>query len=209
MDLKSLPWYGQLLTFLFIGGILFVFFYMFYYSDNQSRIETLDTQIESLNNDIKKAEKKETQLNQIKLEKEAKEKFLGTLKEILPEGKEISQILRKVQSIISGARLRIQSWSTQAERRQEVYTEIPISITLDGNYHNLGIFFDQLAKLKKIFTVSNLTIAPLNPMTSIFSISATFVASTYTYQEPVAKSVTAAVRTPRPRPEPEAREEAE
>jgi type IV pilus assembly protein PilO len=187
MDLQSLPWYGQLLVFLLIGGILFGVFYLVYYSDNQTRIEGMVKQIEGLDQEIKKAEKKEAQLKQIQEEKAAKEKVLASLKEILPEDKEISQILRKVQSIVSGARLKIQKWTTQGERRQEVYVEVPIAISLDGNYHNLGVFFDQLAKLKKIFTVNNLNIKPLNKMTTTFSVKASFTASTYTYREPTKK----------------------
>lgn len=183
MDLQSLPWYGQFLVFLLIGGVFFGIFYMLVYSENESVINSLNTKIENLDRDIKKAEQKEMQLKKIKQEKEARERVLDKLKEILPEQKEISQILRKVQSIISGARLKIQRWTTQPERRQEIYVEVPILITLDGNYHNIGIFFDQLAKLKKIFTVSNLTIKPMRRMTSTFAVTAIFTASTYTYKE--------------------------
>lgn len=183
MDLQSLPWYGQLLVFLLIGGICFGIFYFAFYSDNEARIESLDGQIDTLDTEIKKAEQKEAQLPKIKQEKEQKEQLLDTLKEILPEQKEISQILRKVQSIISGARLKILRWSTQPDRRQEIYVEVPISIALDGNYHNLGVFFDQLAKLKKIFTINNLSIRPIPRMTSTFTVKATFTATTYTYRE--------------------------
>jgi type IV pilus assembly protein PilO len=188
MDLQSLPWYAQLLVFLLIGGIMFGIFYMLYYSDNQDEIARLDKQIDQLEIEIKRAEKKEAQLKQIKEEKEAKEKVLEKLKEILPETKEIAQILRKVQSIVSGARLRIQKWSTLSEKRKEVYTAIPYGISVDGSYHNLGLFFDQLSKLKKIFTVDNLRIRPLAKATGEFTISASFTASTYTYQERASQS---------------------
>ena len=188
MDLQSLPWYGQLLVFLLIGGIAFAIFYMVHYSDTQNKIQRVEDQIDDVEREIKKAEKKEMQLKQIKEEKEAKEKVLDKLKEILPEEKEISQILRKVQSLISTARLNIQNWTTQAERRREIYIEHPIKISLDGNYHNIGVFFDQLSKLKKIFTVDNLAIKPVSKMTPTFSVKASFTASTYTYREKAAKT---------------------
>jgi type IV pilus assembly protein PilO len=186
MDLQSLPWYAQFLVFLLIGGILFGIFYMLHYSDGQTMIENLDRQIDKLEDEIRKAEKRERQLKQIKEEKEAKEKVLEKLKEILPEEKEIAQILRRVQGIVTNARLKIQKWATNKDQRKEVYIEVPISITLDGNYHNLGQFFDQLSKLKKIFTVNGLTISPMSKMTSIYTIKASFTASTYTYQQAAA-----------------------
>jgi len=187
MDLQSLPWYAQFLVFLVIGGIAFGIFYMLHYSDGQTLIGNLDKQIEDLENEIRKAEKKERQLKQIKEEKEAKEKVLEKLKEILPEEKEIAQILRRVQGIITGARLKIQKWATNKDQRREIYTEVPISIALEGNYHNLGQFFDQLSRLRKIFTVDGLTIVPMGKMTSLYTIKASFTASTYTYSTAAAK----------------------
>jgi type IV pilus assembly protein PilO len=187
MDLQSLPWYAQFLVFLLIGGILFGIFYMLHYSDGQTLIENLDRQIDQLEIQIRKAEKKERMLKQIKEEKEAKEKILEKLKEILPEEKEIAQILRRIQGIITNARLKIQKWATNKDRRKEIYTQVPIAITLDGNYHNLGQFFDQLSRLRKIFTVDGLKISPMGKMTSIYTITASFTASTYTYRQAVAK----------------------
>jgi type IV pilus assembly protein PilO len=184
MDLQSLPWYAQFLVFLLIGGILFGIFYMLHYSDGQTTIQNLERQIDNLETEIRKAEKKEKQLKEIKEKKEAKEKVLEKLKEILPEEKEIAQILRRVQGIITNARLKIQRWVTQNDRKnQQVYVEVPISIALDGNFHNLGQFFDSLSRLKKIFTVNGLEIKPMSKMTSTYTIRASFVASTYIYQK--------------------------
>lgn len=182
MDLQSLPWYAQFLVFLLIGGIVFGIFYMLHYSDGQTMIENLDRQIDRLEVEIRKAEKKERQLKQIREEKEAKEKILEKLKEILPEEKEIASILRKIQGIITSARLKIQRWATNKDKRKEVYTQVPIAISLDGNYHNLGQFFDHLSRLRKIFTVDGLKISPMSKATSIYTIRASFTASTYTYQ---------------------------
>lgn len=202
MDLQSLPWYAQFLVFLLIGGIAFGIFYMLYYSDGQDLIANLNRQIDDLENEIRKAEKKERQLKQIKEEKEAKEKILEKLKEILPEEKEIAQILRRVQGIITGARLKIQKWATNKDQRREIYTEVPISIALEGNYHNLGQFFDQLSRLKKIFTVDGLTIAPMGKMTSTYTIKASFTASTYTYSQAAAASSKRKAAPPRRRSRP-------
>jgi len=182
-NIQSLPWYGQLAFFLIVGIIVLVIYYALFYTDGQSTITSLDKQIETVDMEIKRAEKKESQKKQIEEEITQKQKVLEDLMEVLPEDKEIAQIIRKVQSIVSSARLRIQNWTTQSDRQKEIYVEMPISIIIEGNYHNLGTFFDQLSKLKKIFTVNNLSINPLPQMTTTFSISAAFTASTYTYRE--------------------------
>jgi len=202
MELQNLPWYGQLLVFLLIGGIFFGIFYFAYYSDNQSRIVSISNQIVNLEKEIRTLEKKKTQVKELEAEVAANKATLEKLKEILPEQKEVSQILKKVQSIITSARLDIQKWSTLQEQQKEIYVEVPFGITVDGNYHNLGMFFDQLAKLKKIFTVNNLTLKPLSKMTRDFTVKATFNAVTYTFKEkasaPAKKAAPPKRRTPPP-----------
>jgi type IV pilus assembly protein PilO len=183
MDLQSLPWYLQLLVFLVIGGIVIGIFYYIHYSPNQDTINRINTDIEAIEQEIKRAEQKEAKLKQIQEELEIKKTVLEKLKAILPEKEEISQILKKIQSIISNARLRIQKYDPQTLRTRNIIIESPISIILEGNYHNLGIFFDQLSKLKKIYTVDGLNISPLRRMTREFSIRASFTATTYLYRE--------------------------
>lgn len=182
MELQNLPWYGQLLVFLLIGGILIGIFYFAYYSDNENRIKNLSTQIETLEKQIRDLEKKQSRIKEMQAEVAAKNAVLEKLKEILPETGEIAQNIKKIQAIITTARLDIQTWNTQGIRSQQFYLEHPYSISLEGNYHNLGMFFDQLSKLKKIFTVSDLSITPASKMTRSYTISASFVASTYTFK---------------------------
>lgn len=182
MELQNLPWYGQLAVFLLIGGIIFAIFYFAYYSDVQAKIERITEQTDKLEKEIRGLEKKKSKIVEIEAEVQAKKVVLEKLKEILPEKKEISQNLKKIQSIITTARLIIQKWTTRKEVRREIYVEHPYSINLEGNYHNLGMFFDQLSKLKKIFTVNNLNLSPNSKMTRAYSIKVSFTASTYTFR---------------------------
>jgi type IV pilus assembly protein PilO len=183
MELQNLPWYGQLLVFLIIGGIVFGIFYFAYYSDNQTAIKNFSRQIENLEKEIRGLEKKKHKIKEMRAEVEAKKAVLEKLKEILPEeSKEVSQIIKKIQSIINNANLNIQNWTSQPPRTQKIYVEIPYNISLEGNYHNLGLFFWQLSKLKKIFTVSNLSLKPKSKMTRTHTVTASFTASTYTFR---------------------------
>lgn len=183
MELQNLPWYGQLAVFLLIGGIAFGIFYFVHYSDTQLRIKGTIVQIDKLDKEIRGLEKKKDKIQQMQEEVKKKEETLEKLKEILPEKNEISQNLKKIQAIITTAKLDIQAWNNKAEVNRQFHTEVPFEIKLEGNYHNLAMFFDQLSKLKKIFTVSNLRLAPRAPMTRAFSITASFLTSTYIFRE--------------------------
>lgn len=188
MDLQSLPWYAQLGVFLVIGAILLGIFYYVQYSPNQSTIKGLDSKIETLDAEIRKAEREEPKLKKMQEELANKREVLEKLKSILPEKSEISQILKKIQSIISSTRLEIQIFTPKADQPRDIYIEKPIAINVDGNFHNLAIFFDQLSKLRKIFTVDNLSLTPFKNMSRDFTIQAKFTTVTYIYRDqPVAK----------------------
>jgi len=183
MDLQSLPWYGQLGVYLIIGAVLFGFFYYLHYSPTSETIERIESDIAEVESKIRIAERQEGKLKQLKEEIANYEATLEELKLILPEESEVSQIIKKIQSIISSARLKIGKFAEQNKSTKKVYIEVPYSISLEGTYHNLGVFFDQLSRLQKIFTVNNLTITPIKKKISDYSIKANFTASTYIYRK--------------------------
>lgn len=183
-SIRKLPWYGQFLVFFIIVAIALAVYYFTDYSTKEDSIKRLQNDIDQVEAEIKKAEQKQDKMNQIRDEIEAKEAVLERLKEILPIEKEIAQIIKNIQAILSEAKLNISTWTTLSPERQEVYTRHPIQIAVEGNYHNLGVFFDQLTKLKKIFLVNTLLITPYGQMTSEITVNANFIASTYTYVEP-------------------------
>jgi type IV pilus assembly protein PilO len=183
MEIQNLPWYGQLLVFLVVGAVLFGIFYFVVYSPTQGEIDTLVRQSTKLEEEIRKAEKNESRLEKLKEEKADNERILEDLKGILPERKEVSQILRKIQAIASNARLKTSTFNFSKETSRDYYLEWPIAISLEGNYHNLGIFFDQVSRLKKIFTINGLRLSPLRSLSYDYTIQAVFTATTYIYRE--------------------------
>lgn len=70
-----------------------------------------------------------------------------------------------------------------AEKPGEYYQEWPINIQVDGNYHNLGIFFDRVSRLSRLVTIGNVKIKTQSKQTAAATISATCVATTYVYVE--------------------------
>jgi type IV pilus assembly protein PilO len=180
MELEDLPWYGQFLVFLLLGAVLLAFFYFLHYKGKAEEIERMENQLEKVELEIAKAQRKINQLRRIEKEIELKQAQLQQLKEILPEKKQIETILQKTVSIISNARLEMDSIKFPTPRRRDVVLmEVPITVKLRGSFHNLGSFFDQLSKQKKIFTVGSLRITPRRNANKGFTISADFNASTY------------------------------
>jgi type IV pilus assembly protein PilO len=183
MDIQNLPWYGQLLVFLVVGVVFFGIFYFVIYSPTQDEISSIVVQSEKLQEEIRLGERNESKLKKLEEEKKNNAAILEDLKGILPEQQEVSQILRKIQAIASNARLKTLTFAPGNDSKRDIYLEWPIAISLEGNYHNLAMFFDQVARLKKIFTIDGLRISPLNSLSYDNTISASFTATTYIYSE--------------------------
>ncbi len=193
MEIQNLPWYGQFLVFflialLFGGGL----FWYLEYDSNETAIERYSSRIETLNRDILRAEQKQRQLPQLRKDMEQTKIKLEQIKTILPEKEDVEQILKRIQALISNARLKMLSFKPMNYVAKKIYFEKPIKIQIEGNYHNTAIFFDKLSKLKKIFTVNNLSIKPLNRgRSNDFTIMADFTAVLYLYRDTTPQKETA------------------
>jgi len=72
----------------------------------------------------------------------------------LPDSKEIPDLIRQVSDIGVRSGLEITLLRPQPEQLHEYYAEVPVTLKMIGAYHALGQFFDQLARLPRIISVS-------------------------------------------------------
>jgi len=73
----------------------------------------------------------------------------------LPNEKEIPEILRNISSLGKESKLNFTLFRPKPEEPQQFYAKVPIELVFLGNYHNAGIFFDQVSKLPRIINVVN------------------------------------------------------
>jgi type IV pilus assembly protein PilO len=69
----------------------------------------------------------------------------------------------------------------QPERRQEFYIELPISITVEGQYHNMGAFVSGVANLSRIVTLHDFRISLAGSNQSSGELVMQIEARTYRY----------------------------
>jgi type IV pilus assembly protein PilO len=74
---------------------------------------------------------------------------------LLPKDKEIPKLLTDISALGRSAGLEFLTFKPQADVPKDFYAEIPITINVRGPYHNIGFFFDQVSKLERIVSVSN------------------------------------------------------
>lgn len=131
-------------------------FYFFMYSPNVKKIQGLTTQKTNLVAEIEKAKKAASQLENVKASIAETEALFKETANLLPKDKEIPALLRNISDLGKGAGLDFLSFRPGAEVPKDFYAEIPIDIQINGPYHNMGFFLDQVSKLERIVTVDNI-----------------------------------------------------
>jgi type IV pilus assembly protein PilO len=99
---------------------------------------------------------------------EADTQFQEALK-LLPNTKEIPSLLRTITQLGTDSQLDFILFSPQRERAQDFYMEIPVSIEVDGSYHNVAIFFDKVGRMERIVNILNVSMTPLKEGSTILN----------------------------------------
>jgi type IV pilus assembly protein PilO len=76
----------------------------------------------------------------------------------LPNEKQLEVLLTDISSLGKTAGVEIRSFQRQEEIFHDFYAEVPIAIELDGEYHDIGKFFELLSQLKRIVNMGSLKI---------------------------------------------------
>jgi len=71
----------------------------------------------------------------------------------------------------------------QPAQATEYYQEWPISVEVDGNYHNMGTFFDRVSRLSRLVTIGTVKIKSQAKQTASNTVNISCVATTYVYVE--------------------------
>jgi len=189
MDLKlnKLPWYGQVGLFvaLAVGGV--AVFYYFYVMPMNTDMDGRRQTLAGLRANITKGSITANQLGQFKGQVAELESRLESLRAVLPEQKDVGDLLRRIQTLATQSNLAIRGFKPSPTVTKQMHAEWPIALKLEGTYHNLGIFFDRVGKFSRIINISNLDIKGKDRPEAAATVTADCVATTFVLLEPAAK----------------------
>jgi type IV pilus assembly protein PilO len=87
------------------------------------------------------------------------EQEFGEMLKQLPNKSEMEALLTDINQAGLGRGLQFQLFKPALqERRSEFYAELPITIKLTGNYHDMGAFASDVSQLPRIVTLNDLTL---------------------------------------------------
>jgi type IV pilus assembly protein PilO len=179
ISLSKLPWYGQLGAFVVLSAAGAGAFWNFYARDAQASIDQRRGQLATLRQEIDRGLTTAKRLPEFRNEVISLESQLDRLRAVLPEEQDVAELLRRVQGMATQSNLSILTFAPHPTAKKQVHAEWPITLKLEGNYHDLGSFLERVSKFPRIINVGDIKISALTNQNDASTITAECTATTF------------------------------
>lgn len=160
MDLKSPALQKLLLAILLAGGALGVFYFThlvpFGFVNSNEKLAALKGDYERKSSELARARASVADLPRFEAEYDQLHQRWELASELLPTDRQLSTMLRKITLAGQQTGVSFVLFRPGGNRPAEYHTELPVQISVQGNYHDVGAFLAELANMRRIVTVSNL-----------------------------------------------------
>jgi type IV pilus assembly protein PilO len=177
--LKSLAWYWQLLMFGAVAVLLFGAFWYFVTKPVRAETEELNNQIAQLRQKNEAARIASQRINEFRAAYASKMEEYEELKALLPEQREITNVLQNLQERARSSKLVLRRFTPKDDVQQDFVSGKPVEVEVTSTFANLREFYEQLARLQRIVSVTDFNITQSPQQTAYKTIDARFVLTAY------------------------------
>lgn len=180
-DIGAWPWPVKVIT---IALTCLTLFFLGYWLDSKKQLIVLDSAQQEelkLRTTFESKQSKAANLGAYKEQMATMKASFGALLRQLPEKTEVPGLLEDIshQGLASG--LEFKTIRLLPEKQIDFYVEMPIEISVIGNYHQFGEFVSNIAALPRIVTLHDLAIHPVATNASGNELIMNITAKTYRY----------------------------
>lgn len=163
-DIKGMSIKYKVLLVLFLFLLIGYFYYFFFFQAAIQKENRLTDKIETLERKIEVKEKVARRIKQHKEEIALLKDQLKAALSKLPEQKEIPGLLTSVSRAGIKKGLDFLLFQPIPPVPKDFYADIPVKITVIGDYHDIALFFESVAKLPRIVNITDIKISNTKKM---------------------------------------------
>ena len=128
----------------------------FLYSPRAEQVAKLSDSVEIAQNE--KMVKTQKSANLLRLRKDLQQLDAELKKAVaqLPEKREIAELLSNISAKAQEVGLDVLLFRPRPEAFQDFYAEVPVDITVKGNFHNTVSFFDEVGRMNRLVNIDNI-----------------------------------------------------
>jgi type IV pilus assembly protein PilO len=157
-----------------------------------AELEARRAHLANLEGEIVRVQAIADKLPQLQREVRSLEVALRETTASIPEEKDPQDVLRNLYELASDSSLDLARFEPNAIVAKAQYSEWPIKVNFEGGYHDLGRFFDRLASMSRLISVTDLNIKTKQKPNGRGTVTATCLATTFVFRHEVAAAATPA-----------------
>lgn len=181
--LKNLKWQFQLLILLVVAGLLYGTVYYFVTGPTRDEVTALNEQVAQLQAKNEAARVATQRINEFRAMYASKSAEYEELKVLLPEQREITNVLQGLQDNAKDSKLIVMRFTPRDDTTQNSIQAKPVEIEVDANFNNLRAFYEKMAKLPRIVSITDFKINQLDKQKADKTLHAQFLLTAY-YADP-------------------------
>ncbi len=133
-------------------------YYFMIYQGKYERLVNLEGQAEELQRKLNKVRVVASNLEEFGQEVAKLERSLALVVKQLPSRKQFEDLLRDISTAGKKVGVSIKAIERTQERSHNFYAEVPFKLEIEGEYHDVARFFEQMAALHRIVNMGAMEI---------------------------------------------------
>lgn len=99
----------------------------------------------------------------------------------LPDKREIPDLLSSISNLARDAGLEVVLFRPGAEMAKDFYAEVPVAISVQGTYHQVATFFDEVGQLSRVVNINQISMRDPQIEPEAVEVKTDCVATTFRY----------------------------
>lgn len=177
--IKNLQWQYHLLLLVCVAAVVYFGVWYFFTSETRAEVAALNDQVSQLQAKNETARVATQRINEFRALFASKSEEYEELKVLLPEQREITNVLQGLQDTANGSRMMVMRFAPREDTSQDSIMAKPVEVEVDSNFNNLRSFFGQMAQLPRIVSISDFKINQLDKQSDAKTLHAQFLLTAY------------------------------
>jgi Tfp pilus assembly protein PilO len=178
-SLNNIPWYARLGVFVAAAVALYAGFWYFVTRSTRAETKDLTAKIEVLKKQNVEAQIASQRLNEFRTQYKNKQQELDELRALLPEQRELTNVLQGIQERAKASSLQVRKFSPKDDVQQDFYSGKRIDVAVQSSFSGLRQFFDHMAKYQRIVSITNFEIKQMDKQMANKTLEARFDLTAY------------------------------
>ncbi len=156
---------------------------LYVYKPTLKQIEVIQVELKERESKLREAEAAAKRLDQLKRDLAMVEVAVKEAERQLPRDKEVPGLIRIITKFAEQVKINVSNFTPMGVQSQAYFNEVPFNLSVTANYHNLGLFFSEIAQVERIMNVRNLSLnAKMPTPEDPTDVTANFTIVTYTFK---------------------------